>query len=103
MDKEAYRELVELARDRCRASAISVAQLLDDQHQVIALLINVAAHILAGAAVQIEGDPEIDEEMATYLAVYGIIESLGRAQVLAGKRKCAEKDVLQKRNKKTTT
>lgn len=84
IDDKTYRDLVQLARTRCREAAMSVVQLLDDQDQVIALLISTAAELAFGAMVQM-GD--VDDDLTAYYAVTGITHALGREKILAGKAK----------------
>lgn len=74
MNRSQYKDLTKLALERCRNSAMSVGQLLDDDHERAALLMSVATDFIEGAASLVEGlddEKEIttDEALGAVLAM----------------------------------
>jgi hypothetical protein len=77
MDDNTYRDLVRLGRERCREAALSVVQLLDDRDQRVALLVNIAIELAAGAVDYMrQGDDKVSEEGALKAVISGICHGL---------------------------
>jgi hypothetical protein len=79
-DRQFY-DLTKLASDRTRQAAQSVMQLLDDDHERVALLMAVANDFIHGAAQYLHEseDPEpMSKEDALSAVLYMLVNSLGK-------------------------
>jgi hypothetical protein len=85
MNQRQFNDLAKLAIERCRASTMTVVQLLDNDKERAALLMSVATDMIEGAACLVENiddEHEItaDEALGTVLAM--ILRSLGIDRVM---------------------
>jgi hypothetical protein len=86
MKQTQFNDLARLAVERCRESAMSVAQLMDEDRERAALLMSVATDFIEGAVHLVEGLDEeheitADEALGAVLAM--IFRSIGIKKVMA--------------------
>jgi hypothetical protein len=73
-----FKDLADLAIDRCRDSAMSVGQLMEDDHERAALLMSVANDMIEGAANLIEeSDDKISEDEALAAVITLMFKGIG--------------------------
>jgi hypothetical protein len=76
IDDKTYRDLVNLGRKRCREAALSVLQLVDDEEQQAAFLVNCALELAAGAVCYIEEQKSVSQEEALKRVLAGLLYGL---------------------------
>jgi hypothetical protein len=81
MTPQEFRDLGKLARNRTREAALSVSQLLDDDHERAALLVSVAVDFINGATVMV-GDDERSEHEALGHVLGMIFLAIGQDKVM---------------------
>lgn len=78
---EPYAELAQLAIERCRDSALSVIQLMDDPMQRIGVLTSIAVDMVEGSIQQFEDEAGMKNYEALGAAVALVTEGIGRDRI----------------------
>jgi len=81
MTPQEFRDLGRLACKRTRDSAMTVAQLLDDDAERAALLVSVALDFIRGATEMLADDEELSEQEALGTVLGMIFSTIGMAEV----------------------
>jgi len=82
MNNKQFKDLVKLAHDRTRQSALSVAQLMDDDSEKAALLISCAVDFVEGAVAFVSDDGDSDDQEAMCNVLAMLFTMLGKDKIL---------------------